>query len=192
MKSIYRVAVAALFVATGSSRAVADELSFVGVFSTQTSILVAIRESSNAPRWVKVGERVGSYVVRSFDAKNETIALQNADGVIELKLKDSKVQPAPTMELFESLASHGDGKFPYLVDAYRDCEKNLTKAKGYLVEYEKGATDEKKQKDLQRLRDTIDKLERAKVKLWEQMTERSAEIETLPNQSHEPPQSAAH
>ena len=110
---------------------------FVGVLVSQGVTHIAMRsDSTGDTHWVKIGDFMGEYRVRSYDPKKETLSLQRGEAEIELALKSASVQSAPTLTLLESLVKAGDKNLEGALQQARQLEDRRNNTAAELADLE--------------------------------------------------------
>ncbi|HVT80828.1 MAG TPA: hypothetical protein VHM90_09235 [Phycisphaerae bacterium] len=70
------------------------EIQCTGIFvvSQKTLLAFANTETKNTSGWVNLGDSFDGYVVTSFDREKEMVTLKRAEQVLEVRLRQSKIQ----------------------------------------------------------------------------------------------------
>ncbi|MCX6956806.1 MAG: hypothetical protein NTV51_32170 [Verrucomicrobia bacterium] len=71
------------------------EIEFAGILVTSEKTQFRLIDPSSAvpPAWVSVGQTFAGHEIRSYDAKRDVLTLAKNHALIEVRLKDAKVQP---------------------------------------------------------------------------------------------------
>jgi len=71
------------------------EIEFAGILVTSEKTLFRLVDKSAAvpPAWVKLGETFSGHEIRNYDAKHDVLTLVKNNTLIDIRLKDAKVQP---------------------------------------------------------------------------------------------------
>lgn len=70
------------------------EIEFAGILVTSEKTLFRLTDKSGAvsPAWVMVGQSFAEHKIKSYDAARDVLTLTKGDALVEVRLKDAKVQ----------------------------------------------------------------------------------------------------
>jgi hypothetical protein len=105
--------VAAFCLALVCADMVAAPPEFDGVMASQGVNYFALRpDPSRTIKWIKLGDSLGDYILKSYDQEKETLSLSRNGESVEVVLKTGSVRSAPrsgpTIELLKGLKENGD------------------------------------------------------------------------------------
>ena len=128
---------AALLIAALVTHTLAATPEFDGVMASRGTTYFAMREApTQGTRWIKLGDRIGSYRVSSYDQPKETLSLTSDEGETLVVLKPGAVRAAPTVQLLQTLVTNGDDIQTYVLRALRELEQRRDQTAATLVEWE--------------------------------------------------------
>ncbi len=73
---------------------------FAGLMASGANHVFIVEDEKGNTQWVKLGQRIGPYVVSDYRASDETLILKNGDAVLPLTLRKTKAsQPSHAVEV---------------------------------------------------------------------------------------------